>query len=56
MLAIRAHKELPLPTGVAEQFNLQAFVPLIILDRNSQVSFHNSMETEELTNINRATV
>ena len=44
----------PRPKWKAKQQNLRAFVSMIILDENSQVCFHKSMETALLTKITRA--
>ena len=41
--AIHAHKELSMRKNGALKLNFEIFVPIIILDRNSQICFHNPM-------------
>jgi hypothetical protein len=52
--AIHAHVELPVRKNGALEQNFEAFVPVIILDRNSQVCFHRSMILGRVTKLNRA--
>jgi hypothetical protein len=38
----------------SKQQHLQTFISTVILDRNSQVCFHNHTQTQQLTKVNRA--
>lgn len=53
-LAVHADEELSGRERSAEQENSEVFVTAIILDRNSQVCFHNGMVEEGFTKASRA--
>ena len=51
---IHLHHESPARKRRAEQQDFQILISSVILDRNSQLCFHNHTEAELLTEVNRA--
>src|ERR1035437_1264787 len=51
---IHPHQELPARIRQTEKHDLEVFISVIILNRNSQVGLHNLMKTATLTKVNRA--
>ena len=53
-LAIHPHKKLARTKGNPDKLHFQVFIPAIILDRNSQVSFHKPMIQPAVKKVSRA--
>ena len=52
--AVHGYKELPGVVGNLGKQNLQIFISMMVLYRNSKICFHKSMVTGDVTKVIRA--